>query len=186
MNISPNHMNIERAPLSAAMRLAATKPEGLPKTSKKFPRRPHLNVLSEAIPLFYICQNRHGFWVARDAEGRSGGLFLRKDSALRFARKRSEPTGCAMMLLAESIELDIENQGNRVAALLGSVIDVVARRAPALAAFIGMVVIEWRKLVAQISNALVSERKHRAAIEQELFHGEYWLTSKNDDDLPIP
>jgi hypothetical protein len=69
---------------------------------------------------------------------------------------------------------------------LGSVIDVVTQRAPTFAAFVGMVVTEWRKLVEQVSNAFASERKHRAAIEQELFHGQYWLASKNDDDLPIP
>jgi hypothetical protein len=186
MNIPLKHMNTERAPLSAAMRLAAAKLARAPQAAKKFPLRPHLNVLSETIPLFYICQNRHGFWVARDAEGRSGGLFLRNDAALRFARKNSEPTGCAMMLLTESFELDIKNQGNRFVAPLGSAIDGVTRRAPAFAAFVGMVVTEWHKLVAQIANAFASERKHRAAIEQELFHGQYWLASKNDDDLPIP
>jgi hypothetical protein len=185
MNGPLKHMHIGDAPLSAAMRVAAAKPKRAPQTPRKFPRRPYLNVLSETIPLFYICQNRHGFWVARDSEGRSGGLFLRKDSALRFARKKSEPAGCAMMLLPEPLELDIENQGNRIAAPLGSAIDVVTRRAPTLAVFIGMVVTEWHKLVDQVSNALASERKHRAAIEQELFHGQYWLASKNDDDLPI-
>jgi hypothetical protein len=193
MNVPLKHANIAHAPeqpkqasLSAAMRSVAAKPEHRPQTVKKFPKRPHLNVLSETIPLFYICQNRHGFWVARDSERRNGGLFLRKDSALRFARKNSERTGCAMMLLTEPFELDVENQGSRVAVPLGSVFDVVTRRAPAFAAFVGMVVVEWHKLVEQISNALASERRHRAAIEQELFHGEYWLTSKNDDDLPIP
>jgi hypothetical protein len=32
---------------------------------------------------------------------------------------------------------------------------------------------------------LASERKHRAAIEKELFRDQYTLASKNDDDLPI-
>jgi hypothetical protein len=186
MNAPLTYTSDDRAPLSAAMRLVAAKPDRAPQMPKKFPKRPYLNVLSETIPLFYICQNRHGFWVARDCEGKSGGIFLRKESAFRFARKNSEPTGCAMMLLAEPIELDIENEGNRIAVPLGLAIDVVTRRAPALAAFLGMVVVEWKKLVEQVSNAFASERKHRAAIEQELFHGEYWLTSKNDDDLPIP
>jgi hypothetical protein len=186
MNSPLKHMHGGQAPLSAAMRLAAASSEPLPQPLKKFPQRPYLNVLSETIPLFYICQNRHGFWVVRDSEGRSGGLFLRKASALRFARKRSEPAGCAMMLLAEPIELDIENKGNRIAVLLGSAIDIVTRRAPTFADFVGMAVTEWRKLVEHISNALASERKHRAALERELFHGKYWLTSKGDDDLPIP
>jgi hypothetical protein len=186
MNRLLTYTNVERAPLSAAMRLAAAKPERAPQMPRKFPKRPYLNVLSETIPLFYICQNRHGFWVARDCEGKSGGIFLRKVSAFRFARKNSEPVGCAMMLLAEPIELDIENKGNRIAVPLDRAIDVVTRRAPALAAFIGMVVTEWKKLAEQVANAFASERRHRAAIEQELFHGQYWLASKNDDDLPIP
>jgi hypothetical protein len=167
------------------MRLAAANRECPASPPKKFPRRPNLNVLSETIPLFYICQNRHGFWVARDSEGRSGGLFLRKESALRFARTNSEPSGCAMMFLAEPMDLDVDNKGNRIAVPLGSAIEIVTRRAPTFAAFVGMAIAEWRKLVEQISNAFASERKHRAAIERELFHGEYRLTSRNDDDLPI-
>jgi hypothetical protein len=177
-------MTIERAPLSAAMPLAAVnrKPQAAP--PRKFPRRPSLHVLSETIPLFYICRNRHGFWVARDAEGRCGGVFFRKESAFRFARRKSEPTGCAMMLLDEPLELDVENQGNRIMAPLGVAIDTMIRRAPRLAAFLGMMIAEWWKLVDEITRALAGERKHRAAIEQELFHGQYWLSSKDDDDLP--
>jgi len=45
---------------------------------------------------------------------------------------------------------------------------------------------EWRKLVADVSRVFASERRHRQAIEQELFRGRYTLSSKNDDDLPIP
>ena len=184
MNMLCRDMTIERAPLSAAMRLAAVNREPAAAPPRKFPRRPSLHVLSETIPLFYICRNRHGFWVARDAEGRCGGVFLRKESAFRFARGKSEPTGCAMMLLDEPLELDIENQGNRIAAPLGAAIDTMVRRAPRLAAFLGMMIAEWWKLVDEISRALAGERKHRAAIEQELFHGQYWLSSKDDDDLP--
>ncbi len=84
MNSPLKHMHAGPAPLSAAMRLAAASSEPLPQLLKKFPQRPYLNVLSETIPLFYICQNRHGFWVARDSEGRSGGLFLRKDFGSSF------------------------------------------------------------------------------------------------------
>jgi hypothetical protein len=186
MNAPCKHMTMDHAPLSAAMRLVAENREQMAKTPRQFPRRPNLHVLSESIPLFYICQNSHGFWVARDAEGRAGGLFLRKESAFRFARKRSEPTGCAMMLLNAPTELDVENQGNRIAVPLGSAIDMVKRRTPRLAAFIGMAITEWHKLVAEISSAFAGERKHRAAIEQELFHGQYWLSSKDDDDLLVP
>jgi hypothetical protein len=151
---------------------------------RNFPQRPNLQVLSEAIPLFYICQNRHGFWVARDAGGRTGGVFLRKQSALRFVQRQSA-TGCAIMQLNEPIELDIENQGNRIAAPLGAIIDLATRRLPLLTEFVGMVVTEWHKLVAQITGTLASGRRHRAAAERELFCGQHWLSLKSDDDLPV-
>jgi hypothetical protein len=183
MNVK--HMTIDHAPLPAAMPLIDETRRQMAKP-RRFPRRPCLHVLSESIPLFYICQNSHGLWVVRDAEGRTGGLFLGKESAFRFARKRSEPTGCAMMLLDAPTELDIENQGNRIAVPLGSAIDMVKQRAPRLATFAAMAITEWHKLVAEISSAFAGGRKHRAAIEQELFHGQYWLSSKDDDDLLVP
>jgi len=31
---------------------------------------------------------------------------------------------------------------------------------------------------------LADERRHRALIEQEIYHGRYRISSKNDDDLP--
>jgi hypothetical protein len=77
-----------------------------------FPRRPDAGVLSKSIPLFFIGRNRNGLWVAREAEGRIGGIFLLKQSAQRFAQKHGAPFGCAMMFLTESIELDTENSGN--------------------------------------------------------------------------
>jgi len=77
-----------------------------------FPRRPDAGVLSKSIPLFFIGRNRNGLWVAREAEGRIGGIFLLKQSALRFAQKHGAPVGCATMFLTESIELDTENSGN--------------------------------------------------------------------------
>jgi hypothetical protein len=51
--------------------------------------------------------------------------------------------------------------------------------------FVEIAVAEWWRLVAQVSDALGSERRHRKAIEEELFHGRYTLSSKNDDDLPV-
>lgn len=152
----------------------------------EFPKRPDRTVLSETIPLFYIGRNRHGFSVAREAEGCCGGVFLLRRSAVRFARKESAPVGCAMMFLNERFELDIENQGSHFVEFVAAAIDMAAHRVPAIAAFVGMAVNEWRKLVAQISRAVVGERRNRAAIEKELFHGHYRLSSKDDDDLPIP
>jgi hypothetical protein len=148
-------------------------------TTTQLPRRPDPSALSEAIPLFYIGRNTCGLWVVREPAGGSGGLFLFKQSAARFARRQSEPAGCAMMFLAEPFDLDVENQGGRVAGLLAAAYKIVVR-------LIGPVVAKWRKLIAEISDALSSQRRHREAIERELFHGQYTLSSKNDDDLPIP
>jgi hypothetical protein len=149
------------------------------------PLRPDAVPLCKAIPFFYVGQNRHGFWVARESDGKIGGLFLRKRLALRFARKFSEPQGCATMFLDEPFELDIENQGGRLTALLAATMEIAARRLPVAATFVSLMVAEWRKLVAEISRAVAGERRNRAAIERELFHGHYQLTSKNDDDLPV-
>ena len=61
----------------------------------------------------------------------------------------------------------------------------VEDRTPRLAAFVGMAVAQWQAFVARFSRALAAERRNRAAIERELFHGQYRLTSKCDDDLPV-
>jgi hypothetical protein len=56
-----------------------------PASVTRLPQRPDPSVLSETIPLFFIGRNREGFWVARDAHGRVGGIFVLKQSALKFA-----------------------------------------------------------------------------------------------------
>jgi hypothetical protein len=66
---------------------------------------------------------------------------------------------------------------------IATTIDIVRRRAPLVATFIGMVIAAWRKLDSQIAHLLAD---HRYAIENDLFRGEYKLVSKNDDELPIP
>jgi hypothetical protein len=48
-------------------------------------RRPHSSALSEAIPAFFVGRNKDGFWVARDADAKIGGIFLFEKSALNFA-----------------------------------------------------------------------------------------------------
>ena len=95
-----------------------------------FPPRPDPRVLSASIPLFFIGRNKYGFWVARAAEGRVGGIFLMKRSALRFATKNSAPAGCATMFLSERFELDVENQGGVLAAGLDAMIRIIAAPAP--------------------------------------------------------
>jgi hypothetical protein len=69
-------------------------------------------IVSETIPAFFIGRNKDGFWVARDAKGRIGGIFLFENSALAFAQRHSAPIGCATIFPSGRIELDLENSGN--------------------------------------------------------------------------
>jgi hypothetical protein len=157
--------------------IRASSPEGNGSRSVvKFPSRSELAFLNETIPLFYIGQNRDGFWVARDADGRSGGVFFFKASAVRFARAQTAATGCAL--------IDCDNEGSQAVEILGAAIALARRRVPTLVCFVDMAAAEWRKLLAQLSRAVAGERRHRAAVERELFHGHYRLASKIDDDLP--
>jgi hypothetical protein len=185
-----------RARTFAGMRLAMAGGEQRPRCpgtlrpgrEKVFqlPPRPDATILNDAIPLFFIGQNRNGFWVAREAEGRSGGVFLLKRSAVRFARKKSAPAGSATIYVTQPLELDIPNQGSRLVTPLAAVMDAAERRAPTLVTFIGMAVAESRNLVATVARAIAGERRNRKAIEKELFRGQYSLGSKCDDDLPVP
>ena len=96
----------------------------------KFPRRPQSDVLSDSITLFFIARNRVGLWIAREAKRRTGGIFLFKKSALRFAQENSGASGCATMLLAERLELDVENCGNQLIGCIGGVLSLVAHHVP--------------------------------------------------------
>jgi hypothetical protein len=71
------------------------------------------DTVSDAIPAFFIGRNKEGFWVARDAKARIGGVFLFESSALLFARAHSRPTGCAIIFPRERFELDLKNEGNQ-------------------------------------------------------------------------
>lgn len=110
-NVSPRS---QRRRFAAAQGSATEPPGGLPAGEIATPFRPlDPDTLSDAIPAFFIGRSREGFWVARDAKGRSGGLFLLERSAVLFARAQSEPTGCATIYPRERFELDLANQGNR-------------------------------------------------------------------------
>ncbi len=76
------------------------------------------NIVSESIPAFFIGRNKAGFWVAREAGGGVGGLFLFKGSAVDFAKRASAPARCALVFPSETFELDVENRGNPLIALL--------------------------------------------------------------------
>jgi len=84
-------------------------------------------IVSEAIPTYYVGQNRDGFWVARNAEGRFGGIFLFKNSALWFAKTRSRRTGCATIFLSDPFELDLKNRGNPFIVQLAPLVKLATR-----------------------------------------------------------
>jgi len=76
------------------------------------------DVVSASIPAFFIGSNKAGLWVAREARGRVGGVFLFKSSAVDFANRQSAPARCALVFPAETFELDIENRGNPLIVLV--------------------------------------------------------------------
>ncbi|MEO6840830.1 MAG: hypothetical protein ABI192_08695 [Bradyrhizobium sp.] len=84
-------------------------------------QRPGPDVLSRAIAVVFIGRNRDGVWVARDADGKFGGLFWRKSAALRFARVNAAPAGCAAVFPQARFELDLGNSGNPFPGHLGAV-----------------------------------------------------------------
>jgi hypothetical protein len=94
----------------------------------QFPARPNAQTLSESIPLFFIARNGNGLWVAREAEGRTGGVFLFKRSAIRFAENHSAPVGCATMFPSERLELDVDNRGGVLAGWIDAALRMAARR----------------------------------------------------------
>ena len=103
-------------------------------------------VLNEAIPAFFIGRNNDGFWVARDAKGRIGGLFLFESSALSFAQRKSGPWGCATIFPTERIELDLKNQGNPFATQLGWLKRIATRTQQRSGAILDRVrkALQWR------------------------------------------
>jgi hypothetical protein len=94
-------------------------------------------IVSETIPAFFIGRNMEGFWVARDANGRIGGIFLLERSALSFARENSRPAGCATIFPSERFELDLKNDGNPLVAQVGWLKRLAMRGRQRMAAFIG-------------------------------------------------
>ena len=89
------------------------------------------DILSAAIPAFFIGRNAAGLWIARESCGRIGGKFLLKRSALTFARAQSEPAQCAMIFTSERFELDLENEGNPLAGHVEMLLHFAARLARA-------------------------------------------------------
>jgi hypothetical protein len=94
-------------------------------------------IVNDTIPAFFIGRNREGFWVARDARGRIGGIFLLRDSALSFARRNSEPATCVTIFPSEAIELDLDNKGNLLVAQLAWLKRLAKRCRQRVVTFVG-------------------------------------------------
>ena len=116
----------EAAMAAIALQAAHRQPRQVPPAELR-PLDP--DVISAAIPAFFIGRNRAGLWVAREAHGRIGGLFLFKSSAVDFANRQSAPARCALVFPSETFELDIENRGNSLIALAAQARQLVARLA---------------------------------------------------------
>jgi hypothetical protein len=94
-------------------------------------------IVNDTIPAFFIGRNREGFWVARDARGRIGGIFLLRDSAVSFARRNSEPATCVTIFPSEAIELDLDNKGNLLVAQLAWLKRLAKRCRQRVVTFVG-------------------------------------------------
>jgi len=140
---------ILRAPISST---AAMGPQGKSSGPSQADRRSvfaaefrplDAGVVHDAIPAFFIGRNMEGFWVARDINGRIGGIFLLEHSALSFARKHSLPSGGATIFPSERFELDLENNGNPLVAQIGG----LKRRARAGRQRIAALIGHWTEAV---------------------------------------
>jgi hypothetical protein len=128
-NISPSHD--EDRFLTCDSSLDQHKTPAATGKAFEYPRRPNSRVLSDTIPFLFIGRNSRGLWVVREAEGRTGGIFLFKKSALHFAARASAPIGYGTMLLHQRLELDVGNRGNPVVAWLDRTLGRVAELIPA-------------------------------------------------------
>jgi hypothetical protein len=123
------HMCEEAAMAAIALKAAHPRPEAKQASALR-PLDP--DVISASIPAFFIGRNSAGLWVARDANGRVGGLFLFKRSAVDFANRHSGPTRCALVFPTETFELDVENRGNPLIVLAEKARRLLARVAARL------------------------------------------------------
>src|SRR3974390_3319322 len=110
--------------------LSPTHFDATPRVPATLPNRPDTRIFNRVMPLFFIGRNKNGFWLAREAQGRGGGMFFLRRSALRFAQEASAPHGCATMFLAKTFELDTWNGGNPLAGWLNATLGLLSRYIP--------------------------------------------------------
>ena len=148
------------------------------------PQRPDSSVVSRAIPLVYVGRNHDGFWVALDADSKIGGLFLFKSAALRFGHRRRHGVPGATMEMSQ-LELPGRNRGNPLVGYLAAARRAIAQLLSKLAAPFEKPLAPVRRAFARFALARASARIHRAAIEREIYHDQYRISTKSDDDLRI-
>lgn len=61
-------------------------------------------------PHFLIGRDRRGNWVVAEAGGMCGGLFVSRDAALRFVRLENVNRSQAVVMISETIELDMSRR----------------------------------------------------------------------------
>ena len=126
--------------------------------------RPDPSVLNTAIPVFFIGRNGDGLWVARNADAGSGGLFLLKGSAVRFAKNARLRFASAIIELAERFELDTANSGNRHADRLATLRRALARFGRALTRTTQAALTLALKPLRTIAGVLAEQRIHQVAV----------------------
>ena len=113
----------EEAAMAAIALQAARRPPEAPHAHAAMLKPLDPDDVSASIPAFFIGRNTAGLWVAREANGRIGGVFLFKSSAVDFAKHQSDPVRCALVFPTESFELDVENCGNPLIVLAARLLE---------------------------------------------------------------
>jgi hypothetical protein len=94
-----------------------------------WPNRPDARVLNETIPLFFIARDTNGRWLVSDADTRTGGPFLFKQSAIDFVEDKNACSGYAVMFIDEPLKLDAPTKAGSFTGWAEDILCVVARRA---------------------------------------------------------
>jgi hypothetical protein len=118
----------------------------------QLPPRPDASVLDASIPLFVIGQNRNGLWVVRAHQEQCGGVFLRKQAAVRFARGCAGQSGAAVMFVTEPLEVDVDHLRNGLLVPIVAAADAAARAAARVSRFIAGALAGWCRFTRQAFN----------------------------------
>jgi hypothetical protein len=70
------------------------------------PRWSDLPLTQASRSYFILGRNARGLWVIRENTGRSGGVFLSREAALRFARLESPNAHFAVVHVPDVVEFD--------------------------------------------------------------------------------